>query len=141
MVAPLWFSLVVYGREIGSADGSAAVVQLACVFFHVDAGNAKAFGHTVNFNVNMAAEANRLVKLRNLVVFGKVGVKVVFTVKFIEFLNFAAQCKARTDGKFNNLFVQHRQCARHAEAHGANMGVRRAAELSGAGAEGFGFGF
>ena len=89
----------------------------------------------------MAAEANRLVKLGNLVVFGKVGVKIVFTVELVEFLDIAPQCKAGTDSELNNLFVQHRQCARHTEAHGADVGVGQAAELRGAGAECFGFGF
>ena len=113
------------------------MVQLACVFFHVDAGDADAFFLAFHFDVDMAAEADRFIELRDLVVFGQIGVKIVFTVEFVEFLDLAAQRQAGADSELDHLFVEHGQCAGHTQADRANMGVRLAAEFGRAGAERF----
>ena len=134
-------TVVVNCGGVGGADGCAAVVQLACILFHVDTGNADAFMLAVNNNVDMTAKADRFIKLGNLIVLGQVRIEVVFTVEFVVFLDIAVQRQACFDSEINNLLVQHRQCTGHTQANRAYMGVGQAAESSGAAAECFSFGF
>ena len=103
----------------------------------MDTGHADTLFPAFHFNVDMAAQANRLIELRDLIVFRQIGIKIVFTVEFIEFLDIAVQSKSRTDRKFHHLFVEHGQSAGHTQADRADMGVGFAAELSRAGAERF----
>ena len=117
------------------------MVQLACILFHVDTGNADAFMLAVNNDVDMTAQADRFIKLGNLIVLGQVRIEVVFTVEFVVFLDIAVQRQASLDSEINNLLVQHRQCTGHTQANRAYMGVGQAAEGSGAAAECFSFGF
>ena len=117
------------------------MVQLACILFHVDTGNADAFMLAVNNDINVTAQADRLIKLGNLIVLGQVRIEIVFTVKFVEFLNIAVQCQTCFNSEINNLLVQHRQSTRHTQAYRAYMGVRQTAEGSGAAAECFSFSF
>ncbi len=68
------------------------MVQLASILLHVNTGNANAFMLAVNNDINVTAKADRLIKLGNLIVLGQVRIEIVFTVKFVEFLNIAVQC-------------------------------------------------
>lgn len=66
-------TVVVYCRRVGGTDRSAAVVQLPGIFFHMDTGHADTFFPAFHFNVDMAAQANRLIELRDLIVFDRSG--------------------------------------------------------------------
>src|SRR5690606_29532710 len=68
-----------------------AVVELADVFFEMDAGERDAFvfaldvaGGAGQLDLDGAADADRLVVLGNLVVFGRIRVEVVFAVPFAD---------------------------------------------------------
>ena len=115
--------------------------QLAGVFFHMDTGNADAFFLAVHPDIDVTAQADGFIPLGDLVILGQVGIEIIFTVKFIEFLNVAVQSQTGADRKFNYPLVQHRQRARHAQADRAHMGIGFCAEFRGAGAECFGFCF
>ena len=117
------------------------MVQLTCIFFHMNTGNTNAFFCTVKIYIDITMLANRFIELGDLIVFRKVRVKIVFTVKFIIRFYFAVKCQACTNGKFYNLFIQNRQCTGHTQAHRANVGIRLTAKLRGAGAKSFRFSF
>ncbi|MPM72701.1 hypothetical protein SDC9_119677 [bioreactor metagenome] len=111
--------------------------QFTSILFHMNTRNADSLGLTVNFNVDMTAFADRFIELRDLIVFGQVRVKIIFTVKFIKLFNFAVNSKSCANSKLNNLFVQHRQSTRHTQTDRADMSIRLAAEFRGAAAESF----
>jgi len=76
-----------------------------------------------------AAETERLVVLRDLVVLRHVRVEIVFPVELAPRRDLAAEHLAGEDRLHNRLLVRHRQHAGHPEAHRADMGIARAAEL------------
>ena len=61
--------VVVHCREIRGADGSTGMDQFPGIFFHMDTGHADTFFLAFHFNVDMPAQANRLIELRDLIVF------------------------------------------------------------------------
>ena len=82
-------TVIVNGRRIGSADGQAAVHQLAGIFFHMDTGNTDAFFLTVHPDVDMSSQTDRLIPLGDLVVLCQIRVEIILAVHFIEFLDIA----------------------------------------------------
>ena len=117
------------------------MIQLASIFFHMDTSNTNAFFYTIKVNVDMTVFANRFIKLGDLIVFRKVRIKIVFTVKFIIRFNFTVQSQTSTNCKFHHLFIQNRQCTGHTQAHRTYVGVRFTTKLSRAGAKSLRFSF
>ena len=134
-------AVIVNCRRIGSADGQAAVHQLAGIFFHMDAGDTDAFFLAVDPDINMPAQADGFIPLGNLVILRQVGIEVILTVHLIELLNVAVQGQTGADCEFNHPLVKHRQGTGHAQADRTHMGVGFRTEFRGAGAERFGFCF
>src|SRR3989338_4095576 len=66
--------------------------------------------------------------LRYLIVLGQVGIVVVFPVKRTEKVYLAVECKRCLKAVFQGLLVEHREYARHAQADGADLGIRGCAK-------------
>src|SRR5690606_30136238 len=80
-------------------------------------------GLAVDLKLHGAVAAQGQVILADLVRLGKVGVKVIFPVKFGEVGDLAAQREPRLDRVFQRLFVEHGKRPGKAEAHRADLGV------------------
>ena len=107
------------------------VYKFTCVFFHVNFFYSdlfhSAFGR-MNFNISVLT--NRQIKLRNLIRFRQIGIKIVFTVKFIVLCYFTIRSKSCSYGIFHYFFIYNRKRARHTRTDFTNMSVRFAAEFS-----------
>ena len=122
--------------EVHSVRVGQSVVQaLARVLFHVQARDADALRPARAFDLDVAELGDRLVVLRNLVALGQVGIEVVLAREDRRLVDAAVQRHRRQHGELHRLPVQHRQRAGQAEAHRADVGVRRIAEVRGAAAE------
>ena len=82
---------------------------LTGIFFKMNTFNSysshlRCFIWSRHVNFNLAVFANRFIELGNLVAFNQVGIKVMFPVKFAEFVDRTAKCKARLNTEFN-IFV------------------------------------
>ena len=133
------------GDDLNEGDAAAVVVcprlvdpgvvdQLARVLLHVqlmDAdGLARLDGHR-------AVPRNGQVELGDLICLRKVGIEIVFPVKFAVAGDLTVQGQPGLHRKLQHLFVHDGQRAGHACAHRAAVGVGRAAEFRCAGAEYF----
>jgi hypothetical protein len=68
--------------------------QLSGIFFHVDARDADIFFAALAVvNLQISAQAQRLVVLRNLVAFGQIGIKIIFRSNFENSKTF--ECNAK----------------------------------------------
>ena len=110
----------------------------ARVVFHMDACNAHALDAPVHVYFKVAVLADGQLELRNLVARGQVGIKIVFTRKNGACIDGAIGGQANQGGKMNGLPIGNRQCAGHARAHFANIGVGGLPKCCGAGTEQFG---
>ena len=79
--------------------------------------------------------------LGNLIAFGKIRVKIIFTVKPAFPVDPAMGGKSSLDGKADGQPVQYRQDSRHTGADRAGVGIGGFSEFSRATAENFGFCF
>ena len=131
-------------------DGGEALVVGAFghVFFQMDAGElhdlagiGDAFLRILRIGQiierNAAAEAERQIKLGDLVVLRHVGVEVVLPVPFHHRRRGAVQHDAGEDGLFNGQAIEDREGSRQAEAGGAGEGIGLCTVFSGTGAEHF----
>ncbi len=91
-------------------------------------------------HVNPAVLGQGLVELRNLVALGQVGIEVVLARKDGALAHLAVDGQRGQRGELDGLGVEHRQSARQPQAHRADVGVGRRAEVIGATAEGLGGG-
>ena len=134
----------VHQRVVGPVDaarGPAGVHQLARVFFHVHPGDAHPEGAAVlQFHVQMPADAQRQVVLRDLVGLGQVGIEVVLAVEDGALGDPAVEGQGDARGVLHRLLVDHRQHARMPQADRADPRVGRLAEGHLAAAEHLGAG-
>ena len=111
------------------AAGAVKMRELAHVFFEVRARDADA-AHTIGragageFKIHEAVRRAGFVVLRELVIFGGVGIEITFAVEFGEARNFAVQQVTRQHRQTQRLVVRHGQHAGQAEADGTDVGVR-----------------
>ena len=89
---------------------------LACVFFHMQASDADAFGHSVaraieRRNIDPPVFRQGLVELRNLIALGQVRIKIVFARKDRILAHFTIDRRRRQHSKFHGALIQHRQRA------------------------------
>ena len=119
----------------------AFVEALAGILFHVQACDADAFCAAIaGGHVDPAVLGQGLVKLRNLIALGQVGIEVVLAGEDGTLAHLAVDGQRGQRGKLDGLFVEHRQSAGQSQAHRADVGVGGRAELIGATAEGLGGG-
>lgn len=114
--------------------------QLARIFLQMKTGDADPFGLSVHFNINPAVQADRLVILRNLVRFWRIGVKIVLAVEFADIADRTVKRHCSFHRVLYGLAVKNRQYAGVAETDWAGMCIGRSAEFCGAAAEDFGLG-
>ena len=115
--------------------------ELAGVLLHMNFVNSYLFGIAVLIlDLYKTVAADRQIKLRYLIRFRQIGVKIVFSVEFVILSNRAVCCYAGPHGKLHNSFVEKRKCSGHTGANFANVSVRLTAELGGTAAEDFGLG-
>src|SRR5262249_41537625 len=114
---------------------------LADVFFEVRPGDANPGDAAVEFEIDMPANRRWLVVLRDLVVFRHVRIEVVLPIEFGMSRYRAVEKKTGQSGQAQGLLVRDGQNAGKAEAHRADVGVWRRAELIGTTAPHFGLGF
>jgi hypothetical protein len=119
--------------------GKAVMQALARVLLQMQARDADALGLAVSVgDDDLAVLRNRLVELRYLVALGRVGIEVVLAREDAGLADLAANRACRKHRKLHCLLVQHGQRAGQAKADGAAVGVRLAAILVAAAAEGLG---
>ena len=109
--------------------------ELARIFFHVRPGDAHRRFLSVHLDIQMAVFADRQIILGCLEILGQIRIIIVFPVKFAVPGDLAVQRQSRAHRKFKDLFIQHRQDPRKAEAYRAYIGIRLCAERGLAAAE------
>ena len=131
-------------RVVGPVDaarGAAGVDQLAGVLLHVHPGDAHPqVAAVLQLHVQVPADAQRQVVLRDLVGLGQIGIEVVLAVEDGALGDAAVEGQRDARGVLDRLLVGHRQHARMAQADRADVGVRRLAEGDLAAAEHLGAG-
>lgn len=114
--------------------------QLTGIFLQMKTGDPDPFGLSIHFNINPAVQADRLVKLRNLVGLRGIGVKIVFAVEFADIANRTVKRHCGFHRVLYGLAVKNRQYTGVAETDRTGMCIGRSAEFCGAPAEDFGLG-
>jgi hypothetical protein len=71
----------------------------------------------------MARTTDWQIKLTGLIAFGKIGVKVIFSIPFGKSCNLRVQSATGPDRKVNRRLIQHRKRTWQAKANGANLCV------------------
>src|SRR5690625_3721536 len=82
------------------------------------------------FEFDLSAEADRLIVLRDLIIFWIVRIKIVFPIPFADRGDFAAEQKARSDNLIERLFVHDRQRSRQSEDDRIGLCVRLGTEAA-----------
>ncbi len=112
---------------------------LACVLFHVQAGDADAARPALGCgDIDPSMLGERLVELRDLVALGQVGIEIVLASKDRALADFGVDGLRRKGSKLDRARVEHRQRARQPQADGANQRVWRGTELVCAATKGLG---
>src|SRR5205085_11935207 len=99
------------------------------------ARQADVFRAAIDGDGEAAAQRQRTFVLRNLIALRQVRIEVVLAREDRKRLNVAAERERRLDRVIDRGAVEDRQRARHAEAHGAHVRVRRRTERGAAAAE------
>ncbi len=98
------------------------VNRFACIFFQVGPGDThgkqRAIGHR---HLKAALTNNRLKELTDLITFGKVRVKVIFSVEHRAFADLGTHTQAKHNGVTHSLRVEYRQHTGHAQVNGAGL--------------------
>ena len=123
------------------AAGAVKVRQLAHIFLEMRTGDADAGNAAVKLEVHEAVGGGRLVVLRELVIFRRVGVEIIFPVELRVARDRTVEQITGQHGEAQRLFVGDGQHTGQAEADGTDVGVRLRAKQVGATAPHFGFGF
>ena len=127
-------------RSVDTAVAATDVQRLSGVFFHMDTGDSDPMGLTVDLDIQVSADAQRLVVLADLEVLRHVRVEVVLPREPAPAGDLAVQRETDAHGERDRRFVDHRQGAGEAEAHRAHLGVGVSAEGRRASAEHLGDG-
>lgn len=97
---------------------SGVVVQFPHVFLEVNARERDFFvlthhvaGRAGEFDFDRTAETDRLIVLRDLIIFRRVGIEILFTVPFADGRDVAAEKQTRFDDRIEGRFIHHRQRA------------------------------
>ena len=99
--------------------------QLTHVFFQVDVVDTHGLLFAIHaHDFHAATQTERVVQLRDLVVLGRVRIKVVLTVKLGVVGNLAAQHQTRHHRVTNRLFIHRGQRTGITQADRAHMGIR-----------------
>src|SRR5665811_86556 len=99
------------------------MVTFASISLKMSPGNTDSLGPTFDLNINLTADNNRLVVLCNLVSHRQIGVKVVLTVKFTEWLRGRIESEGSAASQMDRFTVEHRQGTGQAETNVANQRV------------------
>src|ERR1700686_1843611 len=109
----------------------AFVLQLAGVFFEMNAGNAATPRLAVDIEVEVPVAAERQVVLRDLISLGQVRIEGVLAVELREFRNLAVEREGGADGRLDRFPVDHRERSWESEADRAGVRVGRRHEVVG----------
>ena len=99
----------------------------ACVFFKVSA--CQLYGFFVGFvflahiETQCATDDHGQLKLADLIAFGQIGIKVVFTGKNRNGCDFSVDRQTKSNCFFNRSFVEHGQNTRQGQINGAGLGI------------------
>src|SRR5690606_36309378 len=114
------------------AAGATDVEGLSRVFLHVGALDADPERLTLDLDLELAVDRDRLVVLADLVVLRHVRIEVVLPGEPTPRSDLTTQREADPDGVLHRRRVEDRQRARQTEAGRAHLGVRGRAEARGA---------
>ena len=114
--------------------------QFAGVFFHVkpfytDTLQIGFFAFFSHFHFNPAIFGDWLIKLRDLIILGQVGIKILFAIKLTVRSNMQVEGKGCLHCILEHLLIKHWQRARQATHHRVDMGVRGVTEGGGGAGE------
>ena len=74
-------------------------------------------------NDDVAIDSKRLLKLSDLITFGKIGIKIVFTLKKAELVDRTAESEADFDTQVTGCFVWYGECSGETETDWAGMSI------------------
>ena len=103
--------------------------ELAGVLFKVQMVKMHPLRFAVHDDVKVSALGDGVLVLRYLIGLRQVRVKVVFPVEARVILNVAVKPQPHFYGEVHGVVVDDRQSARHREADGTDVGVRRRADI------------
>ena len=119
---------IVVDVRLGGGLRETFVEIFRCVFFQVKPRDANPFLGAANFDFQPATGSEGQFVLRDLVALGQIGVEIVFSGEARMFVDRAIQGERGTHGHFDGALVHDGESSRQAEAHRADVGVRRIAE-------------
>ena len=104
--------------------------QLTGILLDMDAGHTNTLGVSLFIynGVNITVFTQRNIKLRNLIRFGQIGIKVVFAVHLTDIIDTAMQRIAHAHGIVHHALIQGGQCTGHTSADGTAVGIDHGAE-------------
>ena len=111
---------------------------LARVLFEVRADDADLLGLEATLGIadlEPAVVAERQIVLTDLIALGQVGIVILLAIPLGELGDLAIERHGRAAAEQEGFAIHHRQCARHADADGAGLGVGGRAEFRAAAAE------
>ena len=111
--------------------------RLASVLLDVKASNADARRGIATVALDRDATRRRqwAFVLRDLIALWQVGIEVILPREDRQQVNAAVERERGTDGKIDDVLIEHRQRAGESEAHRADLHVRRRTKLGRAAAE------
>ena len=80
-------------------------------------------GTVAHFNQHFAFADDGVIKLRNLIALGQVGIKVIFAVKRAFKVDLGLEAQSRAHGLFDTKFVYRRQHAGHGRVDERHVAV------------------
>ena len=113
-------------RNFFTTDG--CMLQLAGIFFEVDPENTDFFTR-VEGKVTIVTE--RLIILADLIALGQIGIKILFAVKVVIFIDFTVEGETNLDSIFDRLLIWNRQGAGKTETNRTGLTVRALAKMVG----------
>src|SRR3974377_1094893 len=103
-------------------------------------GDTDAFGAATVFDFNPATRCERQFELRNLVAFGKIGIKIVLAGKTGVFVDGAVEGQSGTHAQFHDALIQDWQSTGQPQTYWTNVGIWCIAKAIGATAKNLGLG-
>jgi len=99
--------------------------EFAGVFLQVSAPHADALCPLAGADIQVSVFRQRLFILRNLVALGQIGIEVILAREDAGLSHLAVQRQGGLDGQRHRVLVDHRERARHPQAHLAHRRVRQ----------------
>jgi hypothetical protein len=113
--------------------------QLTGVLLHMNPGDTDALDLTFDLDIKMATDADGQFKLRNLITFWKIWIKIVLARKNTIRGNLTTSCETGPNRKIDNLAIENRQSPGHPGTYRTAVLIGRITEMGRTTAKNLGF--